>query len=204
MQDDRCGVCGGAGDQCKPIKEIYSEPFNVSDGVYVQIVNIPARARRILIKELANSPHFLAIGRAQGEKFYLNGDSLISMPGELEIAGAESLYDRLDERETIKIPQPIQHAIALYVSTRSRSSPSLSLYYCDHLQAIVRSNESNTGIYYEFTLPAFNVTNGRQHQWRLSNWTACSASCGGGVQHREPICQENGKRESILNDPLDI
>ncbi|XP_030569092.1 A disintegrin and metalloproteinase with thrombospondin motifs 7 [Drosophila novamexicana] len=179
MQDDRCGVCGGAGDQCKPIKEIYSEPFNVSDGVYVQIVNIPARARRILIKELANSPHFLAIGRAQGEKFYLNGDSLISMPGELEIAGAESLYDRLDERETIKIPQPIQHAIALY--------------------AIVRSNESNTGIYYEFTLPAFNVTNGRQHQWRLSNWTACSASCGGGVQHREPICQENGK---LLGDTL--
>lgn len=120
MQDDRCGICGGAGDQCKPIKEVYSEAFNVTDGVYVEIVSIPARARHILIKELANSPHFLAIGQTQGDKFHLNGDSLISMPGEFEIAGAESLYDRLDEQETIKIPQPIQHSITLYVSKRSQ------------------------------------------------------------------------------------
>ncbi|KAH8418940.1 hypothetical protein KR222_005738, partial [Zaprionus bogoriensis] len=182
MQDDRCGICGGPGDQCKPIKEVYSEAFNVSDGVYVEIVSIPARARHILIKELANSPHFLAIGQAQGDKFHLNGDSLISMPGEFEIAGAESLYDRLDEQETIKIPQPIQHSITLY--------------------AVVRGNESNSGIYYEFTLPALNVSAGRQFQWRLSNWTACSTSCGGGVQHREPICQENGKGKLSYQNAL--
>jgi len=60
----------------------------------------------------------------------------------------------------------------------------------------VRGNESNAGIFYEFTLPALNVSAGRQFLWRLGNWTTCSASCGGGVQHREPICQENGKGES--------
>lgn len=73
------------------------------------------------------------------------------------------------------------------------------------LQAVVRGNESNPGIYYEFTLPAVNVSAGRQHQWRLSNWTACSASCGGGVQHREPICQENGKgRWQEEEDPFHL
>ncbi|XP_030378333.1 A disintegrin and metalloproteinase with thrombospondin motifs 7 [Scaptodrosophila lebanonensis] len=173
MQDDRCGVCGGTGDQCKPVKEVFSEPFNVTEG-YVEIVTIPARARHIVIKELANSQNFLAVARAQSNHFYLNGDSLISMPGEFEIAGAESLYDRLDEQETIKIPQPIQHSIALY--------------------AIVRVNETNEGIYYEFTLPAVNVSAGRQYHWKLGNWTACTASCGGGVQYRETVCYENGKQ----------
>ncbi|EDX01087.2 uncharacterized protein Dyak_GE16421 [Drosophila yakuba] len=173
VQDDRCGICGGTGDHCQPVRDTYADPFAAKDGAYVEIVTIPARARHILIRELANSPHFLAIATGGGERFYLNGDSLISMPGEFEIAGAESLYDRVDEQETITIPQPIQHSISLY--------------------AIVRGNESNAGIFYEFTLPALNVTAGRQFLWRLSNWTACSASCGGGVQHREPSCQENGK-----------
>ncbi|KAH8363804.1 hypothetical protein KR200_009514 [Drosophila serrata] len=173
MQDDRCGVCGGSGDQCQPVRDVFLDPFAAKDGAYVEIVTIPARARHILIREQANSPHFLAVGRAHSDRFYLNGDSLISMPGEFEIAGAESLYDRVDEQETITIPQPIQHSISLY--------------------AIVRGNESNSGIFYEFTLPAVNISAGRQFMWRLSNWTACSASCGGGVQHREPVCQENGK-----------
>lgn len=123
MQDDRCGVCGGSGDQCQPVRDVYTEPFPafaVRDGAYVEIVTIPARARHILIREEANSPHFLAVGRAgqngqDSDRFYLNGDSLISMPGEFEIAGAESLYDRVDEQETITIPQPIQHSITLYV-----------------------------------------------------------------------------------------
>ncbi|KAH8420533.1 hypothetical protein KR009_011265 [Drosophila setifemur] len=210
MQDDRCGVCGGSGDQCQPVRDVYADPFPFPsphsasrDGAYVEIVTIPARARHILVREQANSPHFLAVGRAGSatglgtgsgtdsasgsgagagsgrDRFYLNGDSLISMPGEFEIAGAESLYDRVDEQETITIPQPIQHSISLY--------------------AIVRGNESNSGIFYEFTLPALNVSAGRQFLWRLSNWTTCSASCGGGVQHREPTCQEGGK---VLGDTL--
>ena len=81
----------------------------------MEVVIIPARARHINITELGNSPNFIGIAKANSSSFYLNGDSLISMPGEFIIAGAESQYDRLDEQESITIPQPIEHSIAIYV-----------------------------------------------------------------------------------------
>lgn len=82
----------------------------------MQVITIPAKARHITIRELKNSPNFIAIAKTNSSNFYLNGDSLISMPGEFIIAGAESQYDRLDEQESITIPQPIEHSIAIYVS----------------------------------------------------------------------------------------
>lgn len=115
VTEDRCGICQGNGDQCKSINATYNETLKVSEG-YVEIVVLPAKARHIVIKELGNSPHFLGIAKANSSHFYLNGDSLISMPGEFVIAGAESFYDRVDDQEVINIPQPIQHSIAIYVS----------------------------------------------------------------------------------------
>ncbi|XP_037889162.1 A disintegrin and metalloproteinase with thrombospondin motifs 7 isoform X2 [Glossina fuscipes] len=170
MQEDRCGICGGSGEHCKTVKGSFNETIKVNEG-YVEVVVLPAKARHIVIKELDNSPHFLGIAQANSSRFYLNGDGLISMPGEFVIAGAESLYDREDEQETIQIPQAIQHSIAIYL--------------------IVRSDEPSAGIYYEFTLPALNASSSKQYLWRLSEWTACSVSCGGGLQYQEPMCYEN-------------
>lgn len=29
-----------------------------------------------------------------------------------------------------------------------------------------------------------------KYLWVLGEWSQCSATCGGGVQHRKPLCQE--------------
>ncbi|XP_020715163.1 A disintegrin and metalloproteinase with thrombospondin motifs 6 isoform X2 [Ceratitis capitata] len=174
-QEDKCGVCGGKDDKCKFIK--FEESLNVSDG-YVEVVTIPAKSRQIIIKEISNSEIFLGVSMANSSHFYLNGDGLISMPGEFQIAGIESLYDRIDEKEVIKIPQPIENAITVHI--------------------IVRGDGFNASINYEFALPALNNTEKVVYAWKLGNWTQCTSSCGGGVQYRKTLCYANG--ELTYND----
>lgn len=62
------------------------------------------------------SKNFIAIGKADSKDFYLNGDRLIELPGEYDIAGAVGLYEREAELEKMIIPGPIKHDIAIYVS----------------------------------------------------------------------------------------
>uniref|UniRef100_A0A034VFX3 A disintegrin and metalloproteinase with thrombospondin motifs 12 n=1 Tax=Bactrocera dorsalis TaxID=27457 RepID=A0A034VFX3_BACDO len=172
MREDQCGVCGGKSDRCKLIKEVFEENVNVTDG-YVEIVTIPSKARHIIIREISNSKIFLGLSMANSSNFYLNGDGLISMPGEFRIAGTESLYDRVDEQEIIKIPQPIENAITVH--------------------AIIRGDGLNTSIRYEFALPALNNSQGVRYSWKLGDWTDCTSSCGGGVQYRIAQCYADGE-----------
>lgn len=122
-QEDRCGICGGDGKQCSPLKGIINTtlPLNVTEG-YVLLLTIPAHSRHIRIRELSNSPNFLALASVlppdqRTPSFFLNGDNLISMAGEFVVAGAECRYAREDELESIEIIQAIQQPITLYVWT---------------------------------------------------------------------------------------
>lgn len=172
IEEDRCGNCAGTGENCTPIEGLFADDFNATDG-YVEIVTIPGKARQIVIKEMTNSQNFLAIGKANSSIFYLNGQRQISMPGDYTIANTESIYDRVDQQETISIPHSIEHSITLYV--------------------IITSPNPNGGIYYEFILPVINTTSVQDYTWKLGDWTACTATCGGGIQYRMPLCFENGK-----------
>ncbi|CAD7087043.1 unnamed protein product [Hermetia illucens] len=174
-EEDRCGICEGNDENCEIIKEEYKTDFDIIDG-YVEIATIPKGARHILIEEMTNSENFLSIGKTNTSEFYLNGERLISMPGEFIIADAESLYDKEENQELIKIPGPIMHTISIFV--------------------IVRGSAQNNGIRYEFIPPAKNSTSVRTYEWKLGDWTACSATCGGGVQYRMPLCFNNGKLSS--------
>ncbi|XP_058455762.1 A disintegrin and metalloproteinase with thrombospondin motifs 7 isoform X2 [Malaya genurostris] len=175
--EDQCGVCGGSGDSCTVIQGNFTKKVNMSDGFY-DVLQIPAGARNILVEEMGPSKNFIGIGKANSKEYYLNGNRLIQMPGEYEMAGSLGLYDREEEQEKIKIPGPITDDITISV--------------------IMKKKNNHAGIRYEYTLSSNSTRNHSPYYWKLTDWTLCSATCGGGKQHRESVCNHRG--EGIVDD----
>ncbi len=69
-----------------------------------------------MFEEIGPSKNYISVGKSDLSHFYLNGDRLISMSGEYEIAGTVGLYERENDQEKLKIPGPIKEEISLYVS----------------------------------------------------------------------------------------
>ncbi|XP_070503091.1 A disintegrin and metalloproteinase with thrombospondin motifs 12 [Chironomus tepperi] len=174
--EDQCGVCGGTGETCTTVKGEFTEKINVSDGYY-EIHLVPSGSRHISIEEMGPSKNYIAIGKADSKNFYLNGDRLIEMPGEYNIAGSVGLYEREAELEKMIIPGPIKYDIAIYI--------------------IFRGKQKNLGIKYEYTLPS-NSTDENIFYWKLSDFTPCSKTCGGGIQYRHAVCYK--RYEGIVED----
>lgn len=112
--EDQCGVCGGNGDTCTTVKVEFTKKLNMTEG-YFEITLIPSGSRHITIEEMGPSKNFIGIGKTDSKDFYLNGDRLISMSGEYEIAGTTGLYERESEMEKLQIPGPIKEDVSLYV-----------------------------------------------------------------------------------------
>ncbi|CRL05730.1 CLUMA_CG018759, isoform A [Clunio marinus] len=176
--EDQCGICGGDGSTCSTIKGEFTKKINMSEGYY-EITLIPSGSRHIIIEEMGPSKNFIGIGKADSKDFYLNGDRLISMSGEYDIAGSVGLYERESEQEKLKIPGPIKEDISLYI--------------------VFKGKHKNLGVQYEYTLPS-NSTNDKTYHWKLSDFTPCTKTCGGGVQQRFPVCYK--RYEGIVEEEL--
>ncbi|XP_058060876.1 A disintegrin and metalloproteinase with thrombospondin motifs 7 [Anopheles bellator] len=170
--EDRCGVCGGAGDTCLVKKGEIMKKINTSEMVQ-DVLMIPVGARNVLIEEMAPSKNFIGVGRSTGNECYLNCNHFIQLPGEYEVASSLCLYERDNEKERIKIPGPIMEDVNTFI--------------------IVKKKNNHVGIRYEYTLPSNNANNQSIYYWKLSEWSVCSETCGGGQQYRESVCYHRGK-----------
>lgn len=56
---------------------------------------------------------------------------------------------------------------------------------------IFRGKIHNPGISYKFTTSKREAPKKFKYTWVLSDWSQCSTTCGGGVQHQEALCQES-------------
>ncbi|KAJ1530655.1 hypothetical protein ONE63_005527 [Megalurothrips usitatus] len=171
--EDRCGVCRGDGSQCDTV----SGSFNRPDGYgYVEGFPIPMGARNVVIAEVSASRNFLGIGSTTQAVFYLNGRRKITLPGEYDVAGTAALYERVGDLETVRIPGPLRDGILVYVIFRGRAR--------------------NPGVRYQYTVRRPGGA-APSLSWRWADWSACSATCGGGRQERRAVCAssvESGPR----------
>lgn len=53
--------------------------------------------------------------------------------------------------------------------------------------------DQNPGLYFEFTMPNDVTEHTDEYRWELSDWSTCSATCGGGEQVSRAICKQAGK-----------
>lgn len=96
------------------MKGEFNKKLTISDGYY-EVTTIPSGSRKISIEETVSSKNFISIAKANSDHFYLNGNRLISMSGQVMIAGSLGLYSREDELDSLKIPGPILEEISVHV-----------------------------------------------------------------------------------------
>ncbi|KAL0821080.1 hypothetical protein ABMA28_005711 [Loxostege sticticalis] len=163
-EEDACGVCGGNGSACKTVKGIYSKGTTKQSG-FSEVAVIPAGSRNVKIEEKVSPGNYISIGSAKSRKIYLSGARNTTLT-EYFVAGAQAIYERDRDWEKVRISGPIAEDIKVY-------------------QRIYRGRHRNPGVTYQYTVDRQRQ---RRFAYRLSEWSACSVTCGVGYMRRHYEC----------------
>ncbi|XP_033106788.1 A disintegrin and metalloproteinase with thrombospondin motifs 6-like isoform X2 [Anneissia japonica] len=179
MKMDKCQVCGGDGSTCETISGRVDRAMD--HGTYQEIVSIPAGATNIYIQESQMSGSFLALKSANSRKYYINGEWKILWPTSFNIIGTLFKYKRPnDAPESLYAAGPTTKDIVVMLLVQ----------------------EENHGVEYEYSIPI--TPNSTAHDdvsfnWRLGQWSECSASCAGGEKVASIECKKSDD-ESVVSD----
>lgn len=90
----------------------------------MDVGQIPAGAREILIKEVAASINFLALRSRDPDRYYLNGGWNIQYHGDYPIAGTVFTYEREGDLEKLTSPGPTNESIWIQVPAPPHPTPA--------------------------------------------------------------------------------
>ncbi|XP_017001607.2 papilin isoform X1 [Drosophila takahashii] len=167
-KEDKCRKCGGDGSTCKTIRNTISTK-DLAAG-YNDLLLLPEGATNIRIEETQPSSNYLACRNHSGH-YYLNGDWRIDFPRPMFFANSWWNYQR----------KPMGFAAPDQLTCSGPISESLFI--------VMLVQEKNISLDYEYSIPE-SLSHAQQdtHTWTHHQFSACSASCGGGTQSRVVTC----------------
>ncbi|XP_023159435.1 thrombospondin type-1 domain-containing protein 4 isoform X2 [Ceratitis capitata] len=183
--------CGGL--ICRPITGIFTRD-PLPEDAYVHVAAIPAGASNISITELGNSINLLVL-RTSDQKYIFNGDNMASDSGAYEALGAIFDYHRIDGlqhgdgvTEWITCLGPIRDMLELMIYSKS-TNPGIKYEYLLPITSDSEENElsvESDGFLKNVPEESFasGLRSGRRRRfnWKVVGFSACSKTCGGGIQ----------------------
>ncbi|XP_019769290.2 papilin isoform X1 [Dendroctonus ponderosae] len=169
LKEDECRICGGDGSTCNTVTNTLE--LNDMQVGYNDILLIPGGATNIVVEEVANSNNYLAVRNTSGH-YYLNGNWRIDFPRALDFAGSKFHYERY--------PQGFAAPDKIYTLGPIDEPLFIVLLFQD----------STVPVQYKYSLPT-NIQPGSEYEtyaWTFDEYTQCTVTCGGGIQHRNVSC----------------
>uniref|UniRef100_A0A8C2SBE8 ADAM metallopeptidase with thrombospondin type 1 motif 19 n=1 Tax=Capra hircus TaxID=9925 RepID=A0A8C2SBE8_CAPHI len=170
-REDHCGVCNGNGKSCKIIKG----DFNHTRGAgYVEVLVIPAGARRIKVVEEKPAHSYLAL--RDTEKQSINSDWKIEHSGAFNIAGTTVHYVRR----------------GLWEKISAKGNESITLH---NQLPMTKDIPTMLSLFSKF---GFSKAPEPLFMWTHTGWEDCDATCGGGERKTTVSCTK------IMNKNISI
>nr|XP_006819158.1 PREDICTED: ADAMTS-like protein 2-like [Saccoglossus kowalevskii] len=142
---DKCGICGGNGNQCRTVSRDYRES-NATIG-YTEIVVIPKGAVHISVVEKVRNPDSYLAMRVSSGEFFLNGYWIINNPGVYEIVGTVFNYTRSSlsqsgNEESITSAGPIDESVSVMLLSEVSDAVHINYKYTVPLSHLPAEEQS--------------------------------------------------------------
>ncbi|KAG5874393.1 hypothetical protein JTB14_012376 [Gonioctena quinquepunctata] len=219
-QQEECAAC--LKGTCRSINGIYTRP-DLPPG-YSLVAQIPAGACRVLVQQLKHSRNFLALKNTNGS-FIVNADWKQSNSRVFQGAGTKFVYVRQDENslETLTSPGPLANGVDIMIVNHQTNfgikygyslpivpvmaPPLIKRPVIEPMVLETKKLDSFSNISLSqrdearppVSYPAHRRTRLRRKHfhWKITGLTACSKSCGGGLQTYVRICTREAGQSQV-------